>query len=61
MGTSARRFEVWIDKGVPGQPAIVSEVEMPIGATDDECEEACSERLQDMLGNELDTGWREMK
>lgn len=55
-----RRFEVWLDKQVVGARASVEVVEMAPGATDKECEEACKECLETMIGNELDTGWREL-
>lgn len=56
-----RRFEVWLDVQVPGEEATTEIVEMPASATDAECEEACRDTLDVMIGNELDTGWREIK
>jgi len=54
-----RRFEVWIDKGMRCEPATAF-VEVPDTATDEECDEACREMLDDMIGSYLDTGWREL-
>jgi hypothetical protein len=55
-----RRFEVYLDVQVVGKEASVEIVEMPDSATDAECDEACRECLDTMIGNELDTGWREL-
>lgn len=33
---------------------------MPAEASDEECQEACSDCLQTMIANELDTGWEEI-
>lgn len=54
-----RKFRVWLDKNVPGQSASYETVEMPDGSTDAECEAACRDVLDVMIGNELDTGWEE--
>lgn len=55
-----RRFEVWLDKNVIGTEPSVEIVEMPEDASDAECNEACSDALETMISNELDTGWREL-
>ena len=55
-----RRFRVWLDRQVPGLSASEEVCEMPDDATDKECEEACADVLQVMIGNELDTGWEEI-
>ena len=55
-----RRFEVYLDVQVPGKDVTVDVVEMPDTATDAECQEACRDCLDTMIGNELDTGWREL-
>lgn len=54
-----RRFTVWLSKQVPGVSVAKVPVEMPDDATDEECDAACRETLEDMIGNELDTGWSE--
>lgn len=56
-----RRFEVWLDKCVPGCERSVVVVELPNDATDAECGEACESTLQTMIANELDTGWNELE
>lgn len=56
-----RRFKVWLDKMVPGVTASYEAVEMPADATDAECEEACKDTLDVMIGNEVDTGWEELE
>lgn len=56
-----RRFKVWLDKNVVGAMPSCEIVEMPDDATDADCQEACSDALQTMISNELDTGWRELK
>ncbi len=55
-----RRFEVWLDKQVAGGDPSIEIVEMPDNATDEECEEACRDCLDTMIGNLLDTGWNEL-
>jgi len=35
-------------------------IEMPDNATDEECEEACADALDTLIGNEFDTGWNEV-
>lgn len=56
-----RRFEVWIDRGLAGHAPLTSIVEMADDATDAACERACADRLKEMIGSEIDTGWRELK
>lgn len=54
-----RRFEVWLNRCVPGVDSTVEVIEMPDDATDEECEQACRECLHDMIGSLLDTGWND--
>ena len=56
-----RRFYVWLDRGVPGEDAIRSRVELPDETSDEACEAACRCMLEVLIGNELDTGWDELK
>lgn len=49
-----RRFVVWAEI----RKSEV-EIEMPDNATDEECEAACSDALETMIGNG-DTGWNEV-
>lgn len=49
-----RKFIVWADVR-----RVEHEVEMPDTATDEECEEACSDTLNTLIGNG-DTGWNEV-
>ena len=35
-------------------------VELPDGTPDDECDSACSDMLETLIGNEFDTGWNEL-
>lgn len=55
-----RRFEVWLDRGVPGMNPETEIVEVPDDATEDDVHEACSDALDTMVSNLLDTGWREL-
>jgi hypothetical protein len=54
-GHTPRRFRVWAEVR-DGETT----VELPAGATDAECEEACREAL-DLLISNGDTGWNELK
>ncbi len=53
-----RRFEVWIDKGVPGMGPIIQIVDVPAG---EDADTVCGEALDEMIANDLDTGWREVE
>lgn len=55
-----RRFEVWLDKGVPGMDPVTAIVELPNKASKGEIQAACSDVLDTLIENELDTGWREL-
>lgn len=55
-----RRFEVYLDRKIPGVGPETCIVEMPDSATDSECEEACRESLDGLIGNELYSGWDEL-
>lgn len=54
-----RRFRVWLGKNLPQVPIEYENVEMPDDATDEECDEACKDRLDSMMQNSLDMGWSE--
>ena len=56
-----RCFEVWLDKNLAGVEPDIVIVEMPDNATDAECEAECMEALDVLIGNNLDTGWREIE
>lgn len=49
-----RRFEIWAD--VRDEECVI---EMPDDASDDECEEACKDALNTLIGNG-DSGWNEL-
>lgn len=57
-----RRFEVWADcqhaQNRNRDPKNV--VEMPDDATDEECDAACQDLLDTLIGNNFDTGWNEL-
>lgn len=55
-----RRFEVWLDKNIVGTEAVTDVVELPDDVTQEQIDEACSASLDNLIGNELDTGWREI-
>ncbi|HEY5262589.1 MAG TPA: hypothetical protein VIJ33_10770 [Solirubrobacteraceae bacterium] len=55
-----RRFEVWLDKNVPGIAPSLCEIELSDLASEIEIERACNEALDYLIENELDTGWREV-
>lgn len=55
--TGVRRFEVWLDVGVSGKDPTTRIVEVGPG---EDADELCSEALDDLIANELDTGWREL-
>ena len=55
-----RRFRVWLDKNVCGSEPIEEILEFNDNATDEECRRACADWLDDMIANELDTGWNEI-
>jgi hypothetical protein len=48
-----RRFHVWCNDSD-------HIVEMPDDATKEECDEACKDALDDMIGTVCDTGWNEL-
>jgi hypothetical protein len=52
-----RRFRVWLGKQIVGEGLAYEVVELPDTATDDECEAACRDCLDTMIGSLLDTGW----
>jgi hypothetical protein len=52
---------VWLDKNISGVEADEEIVEMDDDATDEECEEACADALDQMIGSVLDTGWEELE
>lgn len=54
-----RRFEVFA--GCSHREMDTHIVEMPDTATDEECEEACREILDTLIGNNFDTGWNELE
>lgn len=54
-----RVFRVWLDRQVPGCDPYEETIEMPDDATDEECDDACRDCLDTMIGNHLDTGWNE--
>lgn len=56
-----RRFTVWLDKMILGVDTVRELVEMPDCATDEQCNVACRETLDVMIGNELDAGWDELE
>lgn len=56
-----KTFRVWIDFGLAGADAIEETLEFPDDATEEEIEEACSDCLQMMISNGLDTGWQEVE
>ena len=56
----SRRFRVWLDRNVIGSEPSYEIVELPLGATEDEIYAACSDCLDTMIANELDTGWEEI-
>ncbi len=51
-----RRFVVWIDKQVPKVRAIESVIVVQAG---EDAEARCKDHLDEMIGSELDTGWRQ--
>lgn len=55
-----RKFRVWLGKNVVGEEPSEEVLEFPDGTSDKECEEACADCLETMIGNELDTGWDEI-
>lgn len=55
-----RRFEVYLDRQIAGCEPSTEVLEFADGETDAEIEEACRAALDTMIGNELDTGWREV-
>lgn len=55
-----RKFIVYLDKGCVGRSPIEETIELPDSATDEECDEACRDCLQTMIGNEIDSGWHEV-
>jgi len=55
-----RRFEVWLDRCVPGVMTDTDIVELPDDATEEQIQEVCMDSLDTLIGNNLDTGWREI-
>ena len=56
-----RRFIVYLDKNVVGVETDTEIIELPDDATDAQIEEVCADCLDTLIGNNLDTGWRELE
>lgn len=56
-----RTFKVWLRSAHYGRniPTETETIEMPDDATDAECDKACRECLEAMIGNTCETGWEE--
>lgn len=52
-----RKFIVWARCSCAGGEVTVK---MPDSATDNECEQACSDMLNEIIGSKFDTGWDEL-
>jgi hypothetical protein len=59
-GEAMRKFRVWLDVQVAGKDPEEEILEFPNDATEEQIREACSECLDTMIANELDTGWDEI-
>lgn len=54
----SRTFLVWARCNHRDGPEQM--VEMSDDATDEECEKACADAIDTLIGNEFDTGWNEL-
>lgn len=52
-----RRFEVWVDKRMAGVEAVTEVVIVPAG---EDADEWCKDVWDTLVGNEIDSGWREL-
>ena len=50
-------YTVWLDKDIPGVEISYEDVEVPIGASQEEIDKICGAVLDVMISNELHTGW----
>lgn len=56
-----RRFRLWVDKQVPQLEPIDRVIELPDDATDHEVECAVDDALTDLMCENVDSGWEELK
>ncbi len=55
-----RKFRVFLDKKVPGVKPAEEILEFEDDIKDDHIEEICSDCLDFMISNEIDSGWSEL-
>lgn len=61
MTMKVRRFEVWLDKNVPGCEPHTVIVEFENGESDKEIEAELIDNLNVLISNHIDSGWREIE
>lgn len=56
-----RRFRIWVDKQVENVKPVERFIELPDDVTDHEVECAIDDAITDLVCEETDSGWQEIK